>query len=812
MVRPVRGRGASRTLGLALLLALGLLPAGAGAATPTRYSLVHGCYTLQSVALGQAAGGPYRMQATALGRYLLYDGARRFLAAGNGDAAGPVPRASENADFRVDPVRPGVFRLVLPSRGRALVATPRGLRTAPDGSAGRAAEFSFARASGCPAFPEVETNTRGRPSRGKTSYGEVRGLLDAHMHLMAFEFLGGRAHCGRPWHPYGVEHALVDCPDHYPANGSGAVLENFLSEGAPVGQHDPVGWPTFRDWPNPHSLTHEGAYWKWTERAWRGGLRLYVNLLVDNEVLCEVYPYKKNKCDEMETIRLEARRTRELQDYIDAQYGGPGKGWFRIVTDPFQARRVINRGKLAVVLGIETSKLFGCGVYNDRPTCNTQQLDAQLDEVHRLGVRDLELVNKFDNAFGGVAGDSGTTGTITNTGNKYDTGKYFQFDTCTGKYGDREPTAIRHNNDDLAGNIIKAFVPLGAAPIYPEPPLCNQRGLTSLGEHLVRRAMRKRMILDPDHLGVISRNHMLSLLEARRYSGVISSHSWSTLDAMPRIYKLGGIVTPYAGDSTSFVEGWRRLKRMQDPRYFNGMGYGADMNGFGSQGDARQGANPVRYPFKSWDGKVTLDRGRSGARVWDINKDGVAQYGLYPDWTEDLRKLAGRSIIRDMSRGPESYLQMWERAQGVPGPVCRSPWVHLTRRGLARIRLGVGPSTLLQSAGQPRSRGARVWRWCVQKRKGKRVVAVLTRRTRVGLIASTATTNTAVGDSPSIRRLRRRGAKPFGPGLLTRRAGRGVRYFYGVRGGKVRFTAVAARSVASSPRRVRAYLRLAGVR
>ena len=51
---------------------------------------------------------------------------------------------------------------------------------------------------------------------------------------------------------------------------------------------------------------------------------------------------------------------RKMERYIDAQYGGPGKGWYRIVTDPFQARRVINQGKLAVVMGIETSVLFGC--------------------------------------------------------------------------------------------------------------------------------------------------------------------------------------------------------------------------------------------------------------------------------------------------------------------------------------------------------------------------------------------------------------------------------------------------------------------
>ena len=99
----------------------------------------------------------------------------------------------------------------------------------------------------------------------------------------------------------------------------------------------------------------------------------------------------------------------QLERYVDAQYGGPGKGWYRIVTDPYQARRVINQGKLAVVMGIETSVLFGCtmkpGVPD--PSCTTASIDRQLDEVRKMGVTQMELVNKFDNALSGVAGDEG---------------------------------------------------------------------------------------------------------------------------------------------------------------------------------------------------------------------------------------------------------------------------------------------------------------------------------------------------------------------------------------------------------------------
>ena len=182
----------------------------------------------------------------------------------------------------------------------------------------------------------------------------MTGLLEGHLHAMAFEFLGGRVHCGKPWDERGIAFALRDCPDHT-GNGAGAVLENILSTGNPLGTHGNSGWPNFRGWPRPESLTHEKAYYKWMERAWRGGLRLMVNLHVDNEVLCQVYPLKKNGCNEMDTVRLQIRRLRELQSYIDRKSGGPGKGWLRIVRDPFEARRVINTGKMAVVQGIEVS-------------------------------------------------------------------------------------------------------------------------------------------------------------------------------------------------------------------------------------------------------------------------------------------------------------------------------------------------------------------------------------------------------------------------------------------------------------------------
>jgi hypothetical protein len=71
----------------------------------------------------------------------------------------------------------------------------------------------------------------------------------------------------------------------------------------------------------------------------------------------------------------------------------------------------------------------------------------------------------------------------------------------------------------------------------------------------------------------------------------------------------------------------------------------------------------VQYPFRSFDGGSVIDRQRSGTRTYDLNTDGVDHYGLYPDWVEDLRLVAGPQIVDDLANGAEAYLQLWERAE-----------------------------------------------------------------------------------------------------------------------------------------------------
>jgi microsomal dipeptidase-like Zn-dependent dipeptidase len=485
-----------------------------------------------------------------------------------------------------------------------------------------------------------------------------------------------------------VAHALVDCPDHVAAGGRAAVLENLTGSGDPLATHDPVGWPTFRDWPAPRSLTHEQTYHRWVERAWRGGLRMIVQLLVENRVLCEIYPLKDRPCDEMASVRRQAADMRALERYIDAQHGGPGQGWLRIVEDPAAARRVINEGKLAVLLGIEISEPFGCRAVLDAPLCTAAQIDAGLDELADLGVRQVFLIHKLDNALGGVKGDAGPSGLFTNPGNLLSTGHLLDMRACPpGSDGAHD------NHQEL--------------PVYPEGPHCNARGLSDLGAHAVEAVIDRGLILDVDHMSGRARDAALDLLERRGHSGVVSSHGWADADSLPRILELGGVVSPYASASPGFVRDWEVLRPLAPDRYLFGVGFGADSNGLGGQPTARKGPDPVRYPFAGFGG-TTISRQVTGQRTFDVNVDGVAHYGLYPDWIEDLRHLAGDEILGDLERGPEAYLQMWERAAGVP----RVADGCLVPGAAERVQPGMSPEDVLRTAGQPQRRTAEAFVYC----------------------------------------------------------------------------------------------------
>ncbi|TVP61789.1 MAG: hypothetical protein EA349_00115, partial [Halomonadaceae bacterium] len=288
---------------------------------------------------------------------------------------GMVIRANDLAVWQLNPASGDRFTLASRQTGLILDPNEDGLTLSSPAVASENSQMRLIATQGCAAYPEAELNAT-VAEEGPANYlleveryqgveglteNDVFGYVDTHSHISAYEFIGGRVNYGDPFHRFGITHAMDDCSVHHGPMGATGLLEQLT--GVP-GLHDTQGWPTFNDWPRRDSLMHHQSYYRWIERAHLGGMKVLVNHLVHNEILCQVNPQKQNDCDPNETIKLQIQRMYEMQDYIDAQAGGPGKGFFQIVTSPAQAREVIDQGHLAVILGLDMSHPFGCRELN----------------------------------------------------------------------------------------------------------------------------------------------------------------------------------------------------------------------------------------------------------------------------------------------------------------------------------------------------------------------------------------------------------------------------------------------------------------
>lgn len=645
-----------------------------------RFALANGCYALQEAASGrylaassatataftansatQASG--FFLKAAALGQYLFYDREGRYLSysAAGGTPLAPTPAAlnlaskpSDAAIFTVDSVAGG-YSLV--STGSTRVAGPMGN------------VFALVPASDCRPYPEAELNATGSPFKGRLADGTVFGYAETHMHLGGSEALGGKIGYGSPFHKFGVIEAIGNCEvDHGPM-GSLAAVDHLLGTGSPVNRHDTVGWPTYKDWPKYSSQGHHQTYYVWVKRAWMGGLRFMVNHLVANEVLCTIWPQKQNDCNEMVNARLQRQLVLDLQDYIDAQEGGPGKGFFRIVYSSAEARRVIESGKLAVVFGIEAEKILDCGEQFDMPECTNVQINQRLDEWHAMGLRFAFPLHIFDNAFGGAEFSRFTKDAallnLYNAGNIYENGHPYATIPC-----DQANAVDEGEAETRSYGVFDSIAALALTPMPLPNSGCieNARPLTATGEHFVNRMIDYGMVIETDHAGSLARKRIMDIAKSRNvafvsgHTGVISVQRDSQ-----RIANFGGILSTLPDKpATATIQFSQDLTKLYPAGTKVVTGLGSDINGIHAQAPPRPDAasNPLVYPFKSYDGQVTFERQRTGQRLFDLNLDGVSHYGLYPDYLADIQRTpGGAETMAALFRSAEAYLQLWERSE-----------------------------------------------------------------------------------------------------------------------------------------------------
>jgi microsomal dipeptidase-like Zn-dependent dipeptidase len=583
-----------------------------------------------AVTAARAAAEPLYLKPTGLGTYLLFDRGG-LLAATTATGLTRTTTPGPSTEWTIAHLHRSTFTITSTAGNRPFLAP--------------ATRYSFIPARGCRVYPEAEVGAFGPTFRGADRHGHVFGFADLHVHITANMRAGGEVIYGESFDRYGVTRALSAAGDAQ-VHGSDNRLDitGNLLHGNPLRATDNHGWPTFKGWPTHDTITHQQVYYVWLKRAWMGGLRLIVAQTVDDHALCEIEPRRDRTCDETQSIIGQIARLYAMQDYIDAQAGGRGRGWFRIVTNPTQARHAIEHGRLAVVIGIESSDLFGCSELLGRPQCTRADIDRGLDLYWRLGVRTLFPVHWVNNAFGGAALESGIEGKAIGALNVAQTGLPFATHAC-----------------DTPGEVEQE-------PSNGQPAQCNSLGLTDLGRYLIERMMAKHMMIEADHMSERMRDSVIALAQAHDYP-LVSSHNgtggaWSAAQ-LTALYRLGGMVSVTPDTAPNLARKILGLRAYASPRAVFGVGLGTDTGGLGSlpgpRPDAR--ANPLRYPFRSYDGHVEFMRERTGDYTYDLNVEGVAHYGLLPDLIADIQQGHGDArALPPLFRSAEAYLETWQRA------------------------------------------------------------------------------------------------------------------------------------------------------
>lgn len=350
----------------------------------------------------------------------------------------------------------------------------------------------------------------------------VWGIADTHAHQFANLSAGGAMFWGASFSPKGslesgIEYALPTCEPAHGQRGFGDIVGNLLRGHIPfLTGHNTHGYNTFEGWPTWDTQTHQQMYVSWLERAYEGGLRLIVMHAVNAEGLCHMFFVGKPiHCDDSTAIELQLTQAMSLQDYVDRESGGVGRGWYRIVRTPEEARRVIREGKLAVVLGIEVDNILDC---RDKPEeqkkepCDRARISRGLERYYDMGVRHIFPIHLANNAFGGFS----LYHPYFDLNNKKLTGHFPGTEACPST----DSLTYRQNTSPVL-----ALFLAGSVPHYKRQTAdCNSEGLTALGAVMLEEMMKRGMIIDIDHMSRKALGEALRFTSSRGYP-VIAGHT-----------------------------------------------------------------------------------------------------------------------------------------------------------------------------------------------------------------------------------------------------------------------------------------------
>jgi len=398
------------------------------------------------------------------------------------------------------------------------------------------------------------------------------------------------------------------------------------------------------EWPRWDTIAHQQSWEGWLRQAKDGGMSLVMVSLVSNEFLCKALPYQnlERSCDEMADIERQLQMARDF----DAR-----TTWAEIALSPAHARQIISAGRLAIVLSIETSKLFG-----------TRDWRTELDRFYSLGVRSIQPVHQLDNRFGGAALHNAI----------FQAGQFLE--NC---------------HIDFDCGVTTGSFTLG----FDVDSSCrNVKGLTTEGRALVQALMTKGMLVDIAHMSERSVQDAFAIAQANAYYPLMISHghfrevmnpdladdekttpAWvvrylrqtggmfglRTAHDETRAYTRSGVANNCQGSTRSVAQAYEFGRQGLKVN----MAFGADLNGFIQQTRPRFGSHGAcSAGFQAEADAQAYQQTLSGpGRLGtEFDEKGLAHIGLLPDLLRDLRNVGANTAALENSS--ETFIRMWERA------------------------------------------------------------------------------------------------------------------------------------------------------
>lgn len=374
---------------------------------------------------------------------------------------------------------------------------------------------------------------------------QLWGFGDYHTHLTNYIAFGGLNHVRTVWGVPGGRYAdyvvrkqgrileAEDIPDCIRGHGGGPTAELFIDsvEGrsprevgfwrtllnalGTVVRHPNRGGPSFRDFPTFLSGAHQQMHITQIHRAWEGGLRLMTVLAVQNlgaeYVMAEVG-------GDGEIHPSTERMILEAQVCAVRQLAMMNADWMQIAYTPDEARDIIGRGKLAIILGIE---MDGIGRID-----GMDSLEEEVQYLWDLGIRQVFPVHAPDGRLGGAAAFEPAYNTLNDLLHRGKLNLHAGdlplwparfFDVvdsgCRPRNGGVPPgecVLFRFKQDQDRAILFGRIPFVKTVKVYPDskdpkdrdnqPGHMNKLGLTGDGRDYIRELIKKGMIVDLSHM------------------------------------------------------------------------------------------------------------------------------------------------------------------------------------------------------------------------------------------------------------------------------------------------------------------------